>query len=291
MREKRSDGSPEESRKSSGTVLESADEVRQAIQAAQESKSGKADSVKSESVPDQRSPSSVTEAFRPRHRPPMAVLKAYFDGEDDGQEVSIFSSPFVIGRVEGNFVVGHDNEMSGQHAELLRLFENGRHYWQLHDLKSTNGTFVRAAVALLKNGQEVLLGGRRYRFEIVGGDRDEESDPAQASGTRKARQVSAGIVRDAFASLVEVGESGEEKTFSVTETEHWIGRDSRLCSIVLNDPMVSPRHARLYRDKQNRWLLANAKSLNGIWLRINRIDLGNTAQFQLGEQRFSIRAP
>ena len=94
-----------------------------------------------------------------------------------------------------------------------------------------------------------------------------------------------------LASLVEVGDTGCEKRFAVTTTEHWIGRDSRLCSMVLDDPMVSPRHARLYRDKQNRWLLANAKSLNGIWLRINRIDLGPTAQFQLGEQRFSIRTP
>jgi hypothetical protein len=55
--------------------------------------------------------------------------------------------------------------------------------------------------------------------------------------------------------------------------------------------MVIPRHARLQRDRQNRWFLTNAKSVNGVWLRIKRIDLGTSAQFQLGEQRFSFRVP
>ncbi len=290
MQERQSDVSPDDPRKYSGTVLESAEEIRDAIQAVTESK-GKADSARSDTVADERSQSKAAEAFRPRHRPTMAVLKAHFDGTNDGQEIGIFSSPFVVGRVDADFIVGNDSEISGRHAELVRVFENGRHYWQLHDLKSTNGTFVRASVSFLKSGQEILLGGRRYRFEIVGGESDEASSVARATGTRKAQQMPVKAARVALASLVEVGDSGQEKTFSVTETEHWIGRDSRLCSIVMNDPMVSPRHARLYRDKQNRWLLANAKSLNGVWLRINRIDLGNTAQFQLGEQRFSIRVP
>ena len=219
----------------------------------------------------------------------MAVLCVRFDEEDEGQEIAVFASPFVIGRVEGNLVIDHDTEISSRHAELIRAFDNGRHFWQLHDLKSTNGTFVRAAVALLKDEQEILLGGRRYRFEIETADDDafKKNSPA----TRKVQQAPSRAEQKALASLVEVGDTGKEKRFSITSAEHWIGRDPRLCSIVLDDILVSPRHARLYRDKQNRWLLANAKSLNGIWLRISRIDLGNTAQFQLGEQRFSIRVP
>jgi pSer/pThr/pTyr-binding forkhead associated (FHA) protein len=271
-------------RQSTGTVLESAEEVRQAVQAAQEITRSRQQSAVSE-----LSQSAATESFRPRNRPLMARLKVHFDGEDEGQEIAVFTSPFVIGRVEGNLVIDNDNEISGRHAELVRVFDNGRHYWQLHDLKSTNGTFVRTAVALLKNQQEVLLGGRRYRFEIetAGDDVGKHNFPA----TRKVQRAPARSEQQPLANLVEVGDTGREKRFEVTTTESWIGRDPRLCSIVLDDPMVSPRHARLYRDKQNRWLLANAKSLNGVWLRINRIDLGNTAQFQLGEQRFSIRVP
>ena len=218
----------------------------------------------------------------------MAVLCVRFDEENEGQEIALFESPFVIGRVEGNLVIDHDSEISGRHAELIRVFDNGRYFWQLHDLKSTNGTFVRAAVALLKDQQEVFLGGRRYRFEIESPD---DADKKNSPATRKVQQAPLRVEQKPLASLVEVGDTGSEKRFAITSTEHWIGRDPRLCSIVLDDVMVSPRHARLYRDKQNRWLLANAKSLNGIWLRISRIDLGNTAQFQLGEQRFSIRVP
>ena len=274
-------------RQSSGTVLESADEVRQAIQDAQKSPPSVGDSSR-ESAGASREP-TATQAFRPRNRPPMAVLCVRFDEEDEGQEIAVFASPFVIGRVEGNLVIDHDSEISSRHAELIRAFDNGRHFWQLHDLKSTNGTFVRAAVALLKDQQEILLGGRRYRFEIETADDDavKKNSPA----TRKVQQAPSRVEQKALASLVEVGDTGKGKRFSITSPEHWIGRDSRLCSIVLDDVLVSPRHARLYRDKQNRWLLANAKSLNGIWLRVNRIDLGNTAQFQLGEQRFSIRVP
>ena len=274
-------------RQSSGTVLESAEEIRQAIQSARKSPPS-ADEHPREIARESQA-SSTTQSFRPRNRPPMAVLCVRFDEEDTGQELAVFTSPFVIGRVEGNLVIEHDSEISGRHAELIRVFDNGRHYWQLHDLKSTNGTFVRAAVALLKDHQEIILGGRRYRFEIEG----EGSDPAKSNSptTRKVQQALSRPVQKPLAVLVEVGDTAKEKRFTVTATEHWIGLDSRLCSNVLDDPMVSPRHARLYRDKQNRWLLANAKSLNGIWLRINRIDLGNTAQFQLGEQRFSIRVP
>ena len=274
-------------RLSSGTVLESADEIRQAVRDARNpTSSGKERSGDEASTPEQ---SLATQSFRPRNRPPMAILSVRFDGEEDGQEIAVFTSPFVIGRVEGNLVIDHDSEISGRHAELVRLFDNGRHYWQLRDLQSTNGTFVRASLAFMKDQQEIHLGGRRYRFETEysADDSGKNSHPA----TRKVQQAPTAAEQKPLASLVEVGESSCETRFAVTSNENWIGRDPRLSSIVLDDPMVSPRHARLYRDKQNRWLLANAKSQNGIWLRINRIELGTTAQFQLGEQRFSIRVP
>lgn len=266
-------------RQSSGTTLESADQVRQAVKEARESASS----------PEKSQASTTTQLFRPRNRPPMAVLSVRFDGDDEGQEIAVFSSPFVIGRVEGNLVIEHDTEISGRHAELTRVFDNGRHFWQLNDLKSTNGTFVRAAVALLKDQQEILIGSQRFRFEIesVNNDADKNRSPT----TRNVQKAGSRAEQRPLASLVEVGFAGHEKRLAVTLAEHWIGRDPRLCSIVLDDPMVSPRHARLYRDKQSRWLLANANSLNGVWLRISRIDLGNSAQFQLGEQRFSIRIP
>ena len=272
-------------RQSSGTVLESADEVRRAIDDARNvPKSAKDSSGNHSTSSDQ---SSETQSFRPRNRPPMAILRLHFDGEEDGQEIALLTSPYVIGRIEGNLVVEHDSEISGRHAELVRLNEDGRHFWQLRDLKSTNGTFVRAGLALMKDQQEILIGGKRYRFETE----EMAAEPVQHhhSATRKSQAISSASQQRPLASLEEVGDSGQETRFALMSDEAWIGRDPRLCSIVLDDPMVSPRHARLYRDKKNRWLLANARSLNGVWLRVNRIDLGATAQFQIGEQRFSFR--
>ena len=38
--------------------------------------------------------------------------------------------------------------------------------------------------------------------------------------------------------------------------------------------MVDRRHARMYRDEKNRWIIANARSRNGLWARIQEVSLG-----------------
>ena len=92
------------------------------------------------------------------------------------------------------------------------------------------------------------------------------------------------------AALVEITADGEGQRIPLTKPEHWIGRDARQCSIVLkSDPMMSPRHARLYRDTKGRWHIENAGSRNGTWLRVHKLRLTKTGQFQLGEQRFLVR--
>ena len=66
-----------------------------------------------------------------------------------------------------------------------------------------------------------------------------------------------------------------------------MGRDPRSCNIHLaEDTMISPRHARLYRDGRQRWVLENAGSRNGVWVRVTRVPLEGNAMFLLGEQRF-----
>jgi pSer/pThr/pTyr-binding forkhead associated (FHA) protein len=77
----------------------------------------------------------------------------------------------------------------------------------------------------------------------------------------------------------------------LTSPDNVIGRDAAGCTVVLaDDPLVSPRHARLYRDAKGRWHLENCGSRNGTWLRVKKIALDGNGQFQLGEQRFLVRA-
>ena len=44
-----------------------------------------------------------------------------------------------------------------------------------------------------------------------------------------------------------------------------IGRDAA-CGVVLDSRLVSRRHARLYRDSFDRWVIEDLDSHNGIWI-------------------------
>ena len=107
-----------------------------------------------------------TAAYRPTHAAFHGVLHVLDDGEDSGEILRIRPNSFVIGRVEGDLTIPHDGGMSGRHAEIGRRHENGEHCWYLKDLQSTNGTFVRASTVILSHEQEILIGGRRFRFEV-----------------------------------------------------------------------------------------------------------------------------
>jgi pSer/pThr/pTyr-binding forkhead associated (FHA) protein len=236
-----------------------------------------------ESIPD-------TRPFRPTRRPPMALLCALDDGRDDGEWFRLRRPRFVIGRTEGDLVIAHDDMMSGRHAELTREQDKGRFRWYLTDLRSTNGTFVRTSHTLLRNGQEFLIGGRRFRFdaapavEAVAAEAEEE--PVGA-GTRGWQGSPASQL---LPSVVEITATGPGQRNFLNRAEHWIGRDATRCDIVLtDDPLVSPRHARVFLDPKGRWRLENAQSLNGTWVRIERMPLDGAGQFQLGEQRFLVR--
>ncbi len=256
------------------TRLESIDEIRKAIKA------------RRAPAPADGAQADDTTPFRPVRRPPMALLCILDDGGEDGQWVRLWGDRYVIGRSEGDIVVPHDPVMSGRHAELARQLESGVHRWHLIDLASTNGTYVRVGSALLKSGQEMLLGGRRYRFDL------EKLHDAPVSGTEPgaARETSGWepvSPADLFPSLVELTSRGEGQRFLLSQEVNWLGRDARLASLVLaDDPLVSPQHARIYRDSKGRWHIENARSLNGTWLRIEHMILDGACQFQLGEQRF-----
>jgi pSer/pThr/pTyr-binding forkhead associated (FHA) protein len=162
---------------------------------------------------------------------------------------------------------------------------------------------VRIGKSLLKHNQELLIGSRRYRFdaaplaaEAAGRSANASHGTAQQAGEGAVNQPKAtsgwqGISpTDLLASLVEVTTAGDGKRLRLTGNDNRIGRSATDCSVVLtDDPLVSPQHARIYRDGKGRWMIENMKSLNGTWLRIDRIRIDNPCQFQLGEQRFFLR--
>src|SRR5947209_14794544 len=105
-----------------------------------------------------------TAVFRPLRRPLMAYLCILDDGSEDGEWIRLCNDKTVLGRNDGDILFGDDSMVSNRHAEIARVNEGGRQSWYLTDLDSTNGTYVRVSEALLRDGQELLLGSRRYRF-------------------------------------------------------------------------------------------------------------------------------
>ncbi len=240
-----------------------------------------------------------TEAFRPRRRPPMALLSVVADGGETESDLPVFKSPFVIGRLDADFTVDHDPSVSKRHVSLTRRQgRDGREVWYLEDMGSRNGLYVRAVRALLGHGEELLLGSKRFRVvdRNAATNRGTISDD---SGVVAEPDVADTYDQDAEThgpqvELVEIVDSkpiGE--AFRLEEKNQWIGRNDRLCTIVLDDPMISPRHAMLRPQKQGKWTIADARSLNGVWIRVKAIPLSDAqpCQFQIGEQRFVVRIP
>jgi pSer/pThr/pTyr-binding forkhead associated (FHA) protein len=137
----------------------------------------------------------------------------------------------------------------------------------------------------LKPGQEILIGGRRLRFHAAPQEAATPAEPPPPE-TRGWPTVAP---EELLPALVEVTAQGEGQRYLLSQADNWIGRDPSCAVVLSNDPLVNARHARLYRDHKDRWRLDNNKSLNGLWLRVDKIPLEGTAQFQLGEQRFLVK--
>jgi pSer/pThr/pTyr-binding forkhead associated (FHA) protein len=229
--------------------------------------------------------------YRPLQRPPTGLLCILDDASDEGEWVRLRGDKVVIGRVDGDIIIPHDSLISSRHAELARTESKGRMVWQLRDLNSTNGTYVRISTAVVESGQQILLGGRYYRFDEPLASADAAAGAAgdgEVPGTRRA--VGGPNNPVLLPSLVHLTEKGDGQRFFLGGSDNWVGRDGRECNVVLEDDrMVSPRHARLYRGEDGRWTLVDARSRNGTWFRVVKVKLKKTSYFQLGEQRFQLR--
>jgi pSer/pThr/pTyr-binding forkhead associated (FHA) protein len=270
------------------TRLESDDEIRQALLARRAA--ARKPAAARDAVPPAPADTDP-EPFRPRQRPPMALLCIVDDGKEDGEWVRLRNDRSVIGRGEGDIRIPHDAMMSGRHAEISRQQVQGAIRWFLTDLQSTNGTYVRVGSALLKHGQEILIGHGHYRFEAALGLPDKEGGaPAADEAPQATVSWHEQPVRNLVPSLVELARPGGGPRVPLSLAEYWIGRDAASCAIVrADDALVNARHARLYRDAKNQWHIENNKSRNGLWVRIEQMPLSAACQFQLGEQRFVLR--
>lgn len=205
---------------------------------------------------------------------------------DEGEIRYLRSDRIVIGRVQGDVVIGHDSTMSSRHAEIIRADVGGTHGWVLRDLESSNGTLARVRSVTLRNGMGILLGSRRFKFEMP-------SPPSKSSGP--FTEPGTVLVGDAMAvpaemlpALVESSIRGlpDGARHSLRKFRNTIGRLHGGNDIELEDECLAARHAVITRDKGGAWQLQALPSLNGVWVQIPGVRLTHDCLFQCGEQRF-----
>jgi FHA domain len=290
----RSPGRPEPVERS-GTVLETDDDIRQALLSGHKGRQpGPAVAVDPATpIPVQPAAALGRSAvpFRPTARPPLAVLTVFDDGKTDGELIRIRDQRFIVGRAEGDLCIPFDNRISARHLEITHQLVGGLHRWVVTDLQSTHGMYVRVSRTVLADKAEFLVGNGRYRFDAPytdpGATVDEIAREENFGGTHGWDDGATPFRPAAVTELIgsEIG-----NRMLLVKNEYWIDSDpgSPICRP--DDPFCEPRHVRLYRGgSRGGWHAEHHKTPNGLWLRMPQVTVESVAQFQIGEQRFQLR--
>lgn len=244
------------------------------------------DSRISDSSPAPISKSELVVPYRPVCRPRRAMLCILDDGSDDGEWIRIRTGALRIGRTEGDVLISDDPKISSKHAEIRREVIGGYSRWVLRDLKSRNGTFVRIESAKLTADSEIMIGLRRFSFQMPKSAMESSADnmPTSTQGWSIAAAV-----RSAAPKLVEL-DSESPLEFSLDGLAFKIGSSTSECNLAItDDPTVDPIHAEVIRDEYGDWKMNAHRSLNGTWVRVEEVVIDRTCRFQAGEQRFKIK--
>jgi len=218
----------------------------------------------------------------------MAILEILDDGTEAGEAVRIRGSSYTIGRANGDLIIPHDDQMSGTHVRIERVFYDRKYQWILKDLDSTNGTFVRVAKATLENGELVMLGSYRYQFRASAVAAPQPDDSSGATRGWNTVQQSQGALTP---TLVRLNSDGTEMPFALGESTLLIGQSDDCQIRVKDDPALSSQHAKISRSDNGQFVVQDLGSLNGTWIAIGERRIDRAAQFQIGEQRFRLRVP
>ena len=237
-------------------------------------------------------PEAVEEVlYRSPYRYAAPRITICNDGSlEDGEVVHVRSDRMVIGRSKGDILIPHDVAMSASHAEIARVDVGGKHAWVVRDLDSSNGTLVRCRAVTLRTGMTLLIGSRRYRFELVPSSASPTHDATEAGDTSLLEDLLYMAV-DALPALIETTPTGDKipRRHTFRSLRLAIGRPGFGNNIELEDLCVSKVHAIVTRDASGVWQLESQPSLNGIWVKIDAVKLTDNCMFQCGEQRFRFR--
>ena len=177
-----------------------------------------------------------------------------------------------LGRAVDNDIVVHDPQISRLHAQILRSGED----LYLRDMGSANGTVVNGARLFdahrLRDGDTIQIGTVIFTFH-------QASQRAALSNTPPP------------AELIAVAGSSTGTRFSLQAGDTTLGRAADT-TIVLNDPLVTRRHA-ILTVSSSSLTIRDLGSTNGTWVNGERLAapcaLRDGDQLEIGQTRFSVR--
>ena len=222
--------------------------------------------------------------IRPVLRPPVPVLTVLDDGsQTKGEEIRLRGASFTIGRSEGDLVLPNDHTLSSVHAEIQRVEHRGQFHWHLKDIDTSNGTFVRVNWANVFDDTVVLLGLRRFRWQVPFAKLRSPSEGA-------TRMLDAEGEKDHLRPrLLESGKAGEGLVFEIRQPTTTIGRLGGSADLQIDDPHLALLHATILHSPPATPLIESRKTVNGVWVNVKTIKLSEKVFFRCGEQVFFFR--
>jgi pSer/pThr/pTyr-binding forkhead associated (FHA) protein len=175
-------------------------------------------------------------------------------GPEPGLEIPLEEDVMTIGRGRKNNIIVQDNEVSRVHCRLIRVLDD----YEIHDLKSTNGTFVNGQKldegGWLLSGRSLVELGDSITFEYIPTD--------IATGTSPPMPA----VMDAtppppFYLVVQQKSMSQPEIYLLDRLTLTIGRDVDN-DIVLQEPEVSRHHIRMVLTQEG-YTVEDLNTMNG----------------------------
>ena len=169
--------------------------------------------------------------------------------------------------------LGDDPEISRRHARLVR---GASGELTVEDLGSANGTFVNGdrleAARTLQLGDVVRMGTTVLQVTDASGRVPEPTRLGAAPATEVSAPASGELL---------VKEGAAEGRVITLDDELMIGRAESGEGRLGNDPELSRRHARVFRDGQGRWSIEDLGSANGTF--VNGVRISEPRPLQVGD--------
>jgi len=207
---------------------------------------------------------------------PPKLLYSLFVVRPDGshgEEYKLANPVTVLGRTEGDIVLGDDSLISRRHARFTATNEG----LIIEDLKSANGIFWRLRKTVnLRDGDLILMGRQMFRFAVP----KSETLTGDKAAKDKAAKPPAELVRVLAGGV-------DENHYPLVAGENVLGR-TRGTLTFPEDAYLSSQHAKI-NFIDNKWVAEDMNAANGTFIGVReRVLLGDGDIVLIGHQLLRI---